>query len=86
MEVLVQFPVETGNAQEIDQRITQELLRAINMEPKLRVAGAEVPTVRLKSEAAKAVERTHCFDGCTHATLTKRLSPFVELRDSTSNR
>jgi small-conductance mechanosensitive channel len=54
MEVLVQFPVETGNAQEIDQRVTQELLRAINMEPKLRVVGAEVPTVRVKCEAAKA--------------------------------
>jgi len=54
MEVLVQFPVETGNAQEVDQRVTQELLGAINMEPKLRVVGAEVPTVRLRSETAKA--------------------------------
>jgi hypothetical protein len=54
MEVLVQFPVETGNAQEIDERITEELLRAIETEPKLRVVGAEVPTVRLKSQAAKA--------------------------------
>ena len=47
LEVLLRFPVESGKAAEIDDRVTRELLRAIELEPKLKVVAAEVPAIRL---------------------------------------
>ena len=51
LEVLIRFPVELQKSAEIDDRVTRELLRAIEEEPKLKVVGAEVPTIRLKTES-----------------------------------
>ncbi len=45
LEVSVRYPVEMGNAAEIDDRITRELLDAIEREPKLQILGASGPTV-----------------------------------------
>lgn len=50
LEVVLRFPVEMRMADEIDNRVTQELLRAINQEPKLKVVAAEIPAIRLKGE------------------------------------
>ena len=50
LEVLLRFPVELQKAGEIDDRVTRELLRAIELEPKLKVVGADVPTIRLRTE------------------------------------
>jgi small-conductance mechanosensitive channel len=52
LEVQVRFPVELQKTNEIDARMTRELLHAIEQEPRLKVVGAEVPTVRLKTEAS----------------------------------
>jgi len=52
LEVQVRFPVELQKTNEIDDRMTRELLHAIEQEPKLKVVGAEVPTIRLKTEPA----------------------------------
>lgn len=52
LEVQVRFPVELQKTNEIDGRMTRELLHAIEQEPRLKVVGAEVPTVRLKTEAS----------------------------------
>lgn len=46
LEVSIRYPVELGNAAEIDDRITRELLDAIEREPKLRLLGAAGPTVK----------------------------------------
>lgn len=54
LEVIVRFPVRTQKAAEIDDQVTRYLLQAIDMEPKLKVVGADVPTVRLKSSAQAA--------------------------------
>jgi small-conductance mechanosensitive channel len=42
LEVVIRYPVELGNAAEIDDRITRELLEAIGREPKLRLLGAQI--------------------------------------------
>jgi len=50
LEVVVRFPVETQKAGDVDDRVTRHLLMAIEQEPKLKVVGADVPTIRLKTE------------------------------------
>jgi len=42
LEVVIRYPVELGNAAEIDDRITREVLEAIGREPKLRLLGAQI--------------------------------------------
>jgi hypothetical protein len=54
LEVVVRFPVETQKAAEVDDRVTRHLLQAIEQEPKLKVVGADVPTVRLKTDTHAA--------------------------------
>ena len=56
LEVLIRFPAELSKAAEIDDRITRELLRAIEQEPPLKIVGAEVPTIRLTTDAAAAAK------------------------------
>ena len=51
LEVLVRFPVELNNAAEMDDHVTRELLRAIEIDPKLKIVGADVPTIRLTTDA-----------------------------------
>jgi small-conductance mechanosensitive channel len=47
LEVILRFPVELRLAEEIDDRLTREILSAIEMEPKLKIVAAEVPTIQL---------------------------------------
>jgi small-conductance mechanosensitive channel len=54
LEVVVRFPVETQKAAEVDDRVTRHLLQAIEQEPKLKVVGADVPTIRLKTDTHAA--------------------------------
>jgi small-conductance mechanosensitive channel len=42
LEVAIRYPVELGNAAEIDDRVTRELLEAIGREPKLRLLGGQI--------------------------------------------
>jgi hypothetical protein len=46
LQVFIRYPVNAKNAVAIDDRVNRELLRAIELEPKLIVVGAEGPTVR----------------------------------------
>jgi small-conductance mechanosensitive channel len=50
LEVVLRFPVEKRMADEVDDRVTRELLHAIEMEPKLTIVAAEVPTIRIKED------------------------------------
>lgn len=52
LEVTLRFPVEMRIAEEMDDRVTRELLRAIDIEPKLKIVAAEVPVIALRSTAA----------------------------------
>jgi small-conductance mechanosensitive channel len=49
IEVNIRFPVEMTGASEIDERIMRELLTAIAREPRLKLVGSEMPTVKAAS-------------------------------------
>jgi hypothetical protein len=49
IEVNIRFPVELGTASEIDDRIMKELLNSIEKEPRLKLVGSEMPTVKAES-------------------------------------
>jgi hypothetical protein len=40
--VVIRYPVELGNAADIDDRMTRELLETIGGEPGLRLLGAQI--------------------------------------------
>lgn len=46
LEVKVSFPVETHEATEVDDRVTREILKELDREPKLRMVGSDIPTIR----------------------------------------
>jgi len=52
LEAVLRFPVESGKAAEIDDRVAREVLRAINQEPKLNVVAADAPAIQLRTETA----------------------------------
>ncbi len=49
LEALIRFPVDLGHAGEIDERVTRELLKAVDQEPKLKLAGS-APTISIRSD------------------------------------
>jgi len=46
LEVSIRYPVNSKNGAAIDERVSRELLQAIEQEPKLEVVGAKAPTIR----------------------------------------
>jgi small-conductance mechanosensitive channel len=52
LEVSIKFPVTLQNASETDDRVTRELLQAINREPRLKLADSSAPVVRLSTDAS----------------------------------
>jgi len=46
LEVRVTFPVQISQASEIDDRVTREILKELDHEPKLKMVGADIPTIR----------------------------------------
>jgi small-conductance mechanosensitive channel len=50
LEALVRFPVDLRHASEIDERVTRELLKAVEQEPKLQMAGS-APAISLHTAA-----------------------------------
>jgi small-conductance mechanosensitive channel len=54
LEVSIKFPVSLQNAAEIDDRVTRELLQAINREPKLKLADSSAPVIRLSTDSVSA--------------------------------
>ncbi|HWY53771.1 MAG TPA: hypothetical protein VNZ03_04870 [Terriglobales bacterium] len=51
LEVFLRYPVELYRATEMDERVTRELLHAIDQEPKLKIVGAEIPGIRIRTVA-----------------------------------
>lgn len=50
LEALIRFPAALRQAGEIDERVTRELLKAVDQEPQLKLAGS-APAISLKSAA-----------------------------------
>ena len=51
LEVKVSFPVDVERAAEIDDRITREILKELDRDPKLKMVGSDIPTIREITEA-----------------------------------
>jgi small-conductance mechanosensitive channel len=54
LEVTVSFPAEMQNAREVDEHVTREILREIEREPKLKMVGSDIPTIREIAEVPQA--------------------------------
>jgi len=52
LEVVVRYPVELGNAGEIDDKITREILNAIENDPKLRSQVSGIPSIKVEDQPA----------------------------------
>jgi small-conductance mechanosensitive channel len=52
LEVVVRYPVELGNAGEIDDRMTRAILDAIESDPKLRAQVSEGPSMKVEEQPA----------------------------------
>jgi small-conductance mechanosensitive channel len=52
LEVVVRYPVELGNAGEIDDKITREILNAIENDPKLRSQVTGIPSIKAEEQPA----------------------------------
>jgi small-conductance mechanosensitive channel len=46
LEVSIRYPVDSASAGEIDDRITRELLRALEQTPKLKLVGSGIPNIQ----------------------------------------
>jgi small-conductance mechanosensitive channel len=53
LEALVHFPVDARHAGEIDERVTRELLKAVDQEPKLKLTGSS-PGISLRTAVGTA--------------------------------
>ncbi len=53
LEATILFPVDLAHAGEIDERVTRELMKAVDQEPKLRLAGS-APSISLRSDLPAA--------------------------------
>jgi small-conductance mechanosensitive channel len=53
LEATVRFPVDLRHASEIDERVTRELLKAVDQEPKLKMAGP-APAISLRTAVGAA--------------------------------
>jgi len=54
LQVILRFPVERRLAEEMDDRLTREILKAIEMEPKLKIVAADVPGIQLGMDLSKS--------------------------------
>ncbi len=50
LEVVIRYPVNLQHAAEIDDRVTRELLRIAEIDPKLKLAGSGTPNLRLRTD------------------------------------
>jgi small-conductance mechanosensitive channel len=55
VEVVIRYPVDFQHANEIDDRVTRELLRAMGKEPSLRVQGKGAPSLTVTTDVAAPV-------------------------------
>ncbi len=52
LEVVIRYPVELGNAGEIDNKVTREILSAVDGDPKLRLQVSGGPTITVEEQPA----------------------------------
>ena len=52
LEVVIRYPVELGNAGEIDNKVTREILNAVDGDPKLRLQVSGGPTITVEEQPA----------------------------------
>ena len=52
LEAVIRFPVTMHNAAEVDDRVTRELLKAVNRKPMLKPAGSGTPIIRLDTDVS----------------------------------
>jgi small-conductance mechanosensitive channel len=50
LQVIIRFPVDLEHAAEIDNRLTRELLQALDREPTLKAPDSGIPTVKLRTD------------------------------------
>ena len=50
LQVIIRYPVDLEHGEEIDNRVTRELLKALDREPTLKAAGSGTPTVKLRTD------------------------------------
>ena len=56
LELVVRYPVEMGNASEIDNKVTREILNAIESDPKLRSQVSGVPSIKVEEQSPEPVK------------------------------
>lgn len=54
LEVVIRYPVELETAAEADDRITRELLHALEQTPRLKLVGSGIPNIQPVKDEAKA--------------------------------
>jgi small-conductance mechanosensitive channel len=52
VEALIRYPVDLQHAAEIDERVSQELLKTLDRESKLKLAGSDSPDIRLRTDVS----------------------------------
>jgi len=57
LEVVIRYPLELEKAAEIDDKITRELLDALEQRPKLKLVGTGTPNIQPVSDGAGAAEQ-----------------------------
>jgi hypothetical protein len=50
IEVIIRYPVELSHAAEIDDRVTRELLEAIERDPRLQLLGSSGPEIKAEEQ------------------------------------
>ncbi|MGZ4900674.1 MAG: mechanosensitive ion channel domain-containing protein [Candidatus Angelobacter sp.] len=56
LEVVIRYPVDLAHAGEIDNRVTREILDALERDPSLRLQVSAGPTIRTEEQAAEPVK------------------------------
>jgi hypothetical protein len=54
LEVVISYPVSLQRAAEIDDRVTRELIKEIDREPKLRLASSGTPSISIRTDLTPA--------------------------------
>jgi small-conductance mechanosensitive channel len=54
LEVVISYPVSLQRAAEIDDRVTRELVKEIDREPKLRLASTSTPSISIRTDLTPA--------------------------------
>jgi small-conductance mechanosensitive channel len=53
LEAVIRYPVDLRNATEIDDRVTRELMKAIDREPRLTVVGGGAAAIKITTDLSK---------------------------------